>query len=174
MIKKTGLYLILILLSGCELATLKTVKDPQASITLRETPVTKELSCFSDMVATYQKMRGKPPISAMLVSVEDSSGVSKKLNGDGEIPYDMTDMAIGSLAKIGGNYLSLFHIPRNDNVYEPYPAPEARAKLPIVKPYEEGNILIYGSLTEYDRSLQNNKAGIDANADYATSKTREK
>jgi hypothetical protein len=78
-----------------------------------------------------------------------NSGSYSKQYGNSEVPEDMTDIAIGAISKIGG---------------------------PIrLMPLDMENLqklVIYGSLTEYDRSLQNSKGGVDANADYLSSKTR--
>ena len=175
----------LIGLTGCGFSGIPAsdVKDPASSISSRETPVTKELGCFGDMLTTYRRIQtGKIDannsalsIPVAVVSVTDKTGVYNTF-GVSEIPLDMTDMAIGSVAKIGGA-LRLIHIPKNEEYVAAYNAGFANQH-PffgnfVSRQYLGSNILIYGNLTEYDRTLKNYKTGFDGSLDYLSTKTRQ-
>jgi hypothetical protein len=176
-----------ITLTGCGLSTIPAsdVKDPSSPISSRETPVTKELGCFGDMLTTYRRIITSEKtvtdkaklIPVAVVSVIDKTGVSNN-DGVSEIPQDMTDIAIGSVAKIGGA-LRLIHIPRNEEystsgipftgngqvLFGDFSSRHYKSSTPTV--------LIYGSLTEYDRTLKNHKTGFDGSIDYLSTKTRQ-
>jgi hypothetical protein len=191
------LVVTIISLTGCGLSRIPAsdVKDPSSPISSRETPVTQELGCFGDMLTTYRRIQTGAPtltqsaktIPIAVISVADKTGVYNNF-GVSEIPKDMTDMAIGSIAKIGGA-LRLIHIPKDEEYVTSYYAEFGRSSgmdqsgnhvsLPSFfskfapRHYQNNVILVYGNLTEYDRTLKNHKTGLDGSIDYMSTDTRQ-
>jgi hypothetical protein len=176
-----NLFLLLIIslinLTSCELTEISKVSDPTSPILLRETPITKELACLGDMLTTYKRLQtGNEKIADFaklipiaVISVVDKTSVSTTYSPS-EIPLDLRDMTIGTVAKIGG-VLRLLHVPESKE-YEIASYYRSANNIPSMinnsffgdfdpRYYKSPTVLIYGSLTEYDRTLQNYKTTLD-------------
>lgn len=149
------------ILVGCASES-NTVKDPvklQSPIKNRSA-LSASLTCFGDLLAGYRHMvyegQSAKPLTISIQSVKDATGISNELNTK-EIPNDMTDMAIGIASSIGGA-LRIAHVPSSQERIDASYVRNMGISTPEMKfkQYQASN-LIYGALTEYDRSLGNKK-----------------
>ncbi len=165
------LFCILFLISCSSVEQKVVLNDSTPLPAKRKTILTDRLACFGDMLADYstinQEKNRVKPLSVSIMSVKDATGISTMSNR--EIPSDMTDLALGVATNIGGS-LRITHIPGSQELFDlarvSSMAKEGTAQIGTLK-YDHYNsgILLYGSLTEYDRVIASEKNGYNVGAE---------
>ncbi len=169
---------ITLFVSGCAIEKISTVNEP-ISLPLpvkSKTILTGELVCFGDMLADYRYVAGYldgnakvKPLVVSLQSVKDATGISSESSR--EIPPDMTDMATGVVLNVGGP-LRVAHIPGSQERLDAINAFQINQQIRSMSPYFrfkqywKGGMVLYGALTEYDRTFGNDKDSLDMKADF--------
>ncbi|ALG66509.1 hypothetical protein [Beggiatoa leptomitoformis] len=166
----------LLLISCSTTDQLQRVKEPETLPTPRKTVLSDGLACFGDMLAEYRRLEtfGQQlrPLNIAIVSVKDATGISSE-EYNHEVPSNMTELALGVAAKIGGA-LRIANIPADEEITNAlrlkqlgFTQYEQAFK---VKQYLSDAIVIYGALTEYDRLLDNAKRSFNAGSDFGGGK----
>lgn len=146
------------------------------------TYVTDSISCIGDMMADYRwatEGGGSSPMRISIVSVRDSTATASLEFPNNEIPFSMTDMAIGIGSRLGGP-VRLVHVPTSEEFLD---AARAAPSLPQLEDassyfdsfmpshYRSDTLLLYGALTEYDRLLQSNQKAADGSFEFGGGST---
>lgn len=157
------------LMVGCSITKEFKVEEPKEQPVKRESNLfvnldrlgkISSLSCVGKMYSVYTDT----PLKIAVRGVKDAIGVSGL--SQFEIPRDMTDMAINSISKMGGNLeLKYYPTPEEVQMFYYYMTPFVNARTPDVPPMfpqlisKNGNLLntiiLSGAVTEFDRGLNN-------------------
>ena len=155
--------------SGCATKVVS-VKAPNRVPYQNKTVLTGSLACFGDMLASYKLAdNSTDPLVIAIPSVKDATNTSTNMQGNNEIPVDMTDIALGIASSIGGA-LRVAHIPSTQELKDAVDASVIKqnyfgSKF-RVNHYDNNGIILYGALTEYDKVRENIKSTVNLGAEF--------